>query len=297
MDFKSINPYTCNKFDSLILSMPDLKDQDSYCMRQLQHYSSITKSKDVKLTIDWSIRHWKSIKEIYASAIFFKEAEYAYTNRCMSAYYFLLYYSLFHGMLAALCYSINITLEGLLSITHQNLGTSFRDTFCNGKNRIVNPEIYDLFLELRGLREYYSYTTPLNLSFYKQEHMIKLDNFLTECYQLTNFHSLLLEKSRRKNGGSKRVCKIEDRLYLKEMFKRVVLPRNLEDKTKEYELDDADQNILREFLNEGIGDFWCIGIELDHTYDEFRSYEGSGDFFAEGVSSQEIYSYIYKKII
>lgn len=221
MDFKNTKSYS-NNFESLILNMPSLNDQQQYCNRWLKHYADIIKNSDKIGFIDWEIRSWKSIKEIYASAIFYKEAEYAYANRCMSSYYFLLYYSLFHAMWSTLCYSVNINIETLLQLTHQNLGNSFKNTFCTGNNAIVKEEIYTTFTQLKLLREYYSYTPPLNLSLYKEEYIKKLDECLTQCFQLSNLHSFLLEKSFQKHGCIQKISTSNEREYFLEMFKKAV---------------------------------------------------------------------------
>ena len=171
MDFRTINKYVLNNFDSLTADDFPVEKQNEYCLKWLNDYSKISKSTDDKILIDWTIREWRAIKELYASAIFFKEAEFSYKNRCMAACYFLLYYSLFHGMLSSLCYDVNLTLKEITEITHSKLGNIFKSTFCNGKTAIVHPQIYEDFLKFRYLREYYSYTPPLNMPMYDEEYL------------------------------------------------------------------------------------------------------------------------------
>lgn len=143
MDFKSINKYAINNFESLATDDFPIEKQEEHCLRWLGDYSKISKTTDDKILIDWTIREWRAIKEIYAAAILFNEAKVSYDNRCMTACYFLLYYSLFHGMLSSLCYDINITLKQITEITHSNLGNTFKSTFCSRKKGIISPRIHE----------------------------------------------------------------------------------------------------------------------------------------------------------
>ncbi|EIW18756.1 MULTISPECIES: hypothetical protein [Pelosinus] len=118
MSFNKYSKYIINRFDLLDQNLSNEKDQEKYYQNWMQKYSLIFKD-DNKLTmVEWEIRQWRAIKEVFASAICFKEAELALSSKCITAYYLLLYYSLFHGMLSSLCLDSNLDIEDLVDINH-----------------------------------------------------------------------------------------------------------------------------------------------------------------------------------
>lgn len=298
MSFKGINKYILNNFDSLNTILASDEKQDKYCQHWLRHYANIINDPNKLEMIDWEVRLWRAIKEIYASAILYKEAEIAFRHRCMASYNFLLYYALFHAMLSSICFDINIKLNQIVDITHSKVGNIFKGTFCTGKHAIISSDIYDVFTKFKGLREYYSYTPPLNLSMYEEGYLTTVDMYLTQCFQLTNLQSLLLEKSFQKHGTIYNFDNPQDKIYFYNSFQALISKKDIVENNK-YILDPADENVLHEVLRDGIGGFQCIGLQLDHTYDEFRTYDGSSSFFSEegGIGRNPIYRYVYSKII
>ncbi|WP_017531518.1 MULTISPECIES: hypothetical protein [Pelosinus] len=151
-------------------------------------------------------------------------------------------------------------------------------------------------MDFKYLREYYTYTPPLNMTSYDEEQKSTLDRLLGQCFQLTNFQSLMLERSFFKNGSVYKITEQDSLYFLVDNFERLIAKRH--PMRGNFELDPADDNKLHEMMEHGIG-FQCIGLTLDHLYDELRTYNGASKFFSrEGtVSANSIYSYIYGKII
>ena len=296
MYFSEKSNYILGKYDSLENILIDDTEQKNYYQKWMGNYALLFKGSNELEIIEWRIREWRAIKEIYAAAIMYKEAEVAISHRCTSSYYFLMYYSLFHGLLSAICYDTNIKLAQIININHSKLGNLFRSTYCSGRYKIIADKIYEDFKKFKFLREYYSYTPPLNDSMYSEEHLISLDNHLSECFQLTNLHSLMFEKSYRKHAKDIRWT-YDQIKYFRMWFMDAIAKKDIENNSK-VNLDPADENILHETIRDGIG-FQFIALQLDHTYDEFRLYDGASDFYSEidGIGSSSIYSYIYDKII
>lgn len=294
MGFESINKYTIGNFSNIKEKLISEKEQDKYCQKWLENYSRIFKNSNSLEIIEWRVREWRAIKEIYASAILFEEAKFALKNRCMASYYFSLYYSLFHAMLSSICLDNTITLDQISDINHSKLVNQFKNTYCHGKNAILSEDIYTIFNKFKYLREYYSYIPPLNMSLYEDTHSDSIKELITKCYQITNLQSLILEKSSRHCN----IIKIDsDEKYERVMnsFIKLVSKPNIDNK---YVFDEADKNIISETLRDGAG-FQFIALQLDHTFDEFRCYNGSGQFFGSenGIKTGSIYSFIYESIV
>lgn len=293
MGFNDINPYGVGNFKSIKEKLDTSVSQDFYYQNWMKNYSEMFKSSDNLNVIDWRVREWRAIKEIFASSILYKEAKIALENRCISSYYFSAYYSLFHAMLSSICLDTNITLEKISDINHSKVGNQFRNTYCHGKNSILSEDIYVFFNELKYLREYYSYTLPFNMTFYKNSHMENLEKFIIQCFQLTNLQSLMLEKCN-KHGLSCKITTKEEEYRLRSSLNKLVAKPDI---NGIYVIDSADKNIRDEIIKYGVG-FNFIAIQLEHIYDEFRTYDDSSDFFFNdnAVTGSEIFSFIYKNI-
>ncbi|EOU2050039.1 MAG: hypothetical protein E6610_03895 [Clostridium perfringens] len=294
MSFESINEYGCN-FNNIREKLTDSRKEDIYYQKWMKNYSELFNRNDSFEIIEWKAREWRAIKEIYASAILYKESEFALKNRCMASYYFSLYYSLFHAMLSSICLDTNITLEKIIDINHSKVGKQFKNTYCNGKGAILTDDIYILFNKFKYLREYYSYTPPMNMPLYDSNYSESLRKYIIQCFQLTNLQSLILEKSFLKKCKSDKIDTPEKYYHLICSFKRLVSKPSIE--KDDYILDQADKNVMREIAKYGI-EFNFISNQLDYTFDEFRSYDGSCKFFncPKGIDSQSIYAFIYDNI-
>ncbi len=291
MFFNKINPYSGN---ISVLSNNLSSDQmDQYYQRWMKRYNQIFKEGDSFQIVEWKIREWKAIKEMYASSILLCEARKSYKYNCEASFFFALYYSLFHAQLSCLCFDSSISLDELNKISHQKLGSIFKNSFSTGRNLISQSNIPENFTKLRKLREYYSYTLPLN-SFGFNSQSIELTQYqLTECFQITCIHSLFNELSYAKYGKLLKI-KSEELMYHLEVKFRETLSRPLMDQNN---IEPADRNVLMEIYQYGIA-FQYIPLQLDHTFDELRTYSRfNTNEEEEAVTEREIYSFIYRSIM
>ena len=294
MGFDDINPYRMGNFEEIKEKLSTSNDQDIYYQKWMKNYSEMFKAGNDLDIIDWKVREWRAIKEIYASSILYNESKIALANRCISSYYFSAYYSIFHAMLSAICLDTNITLDKISNINHSKVGNQFKNTYCHGKNSILSEDIYTFFNHSKYLREYYSYIPPLNMTFYESSYIENLEKFIVQCFQLTNLQSLILERSNK--HGRSRIMKTQEQCsHVFESFYKLTSKPNLNNR---YVLDSADINVRDDILRYGI-DFQFIVLQLDHTFDEFRTYNGSSEFFSEdnAVVGSEIYSFIYDSLV
>lgn len=194
--------------------------------------------------------------------------------KCFSSYYFCLYYSLIHAVYSSVFLDAESDINKLLGITHRNIINIFMSAFSNSKNDIITKDIKNLFIDLKYKREYYSYVTPFNNLFNYKEDLGKLKCTLMDCYQLTSFHSLLIEKSYRKNIGKVTKFTNTDNVYeFDDLFHRLFSKRDEVGKNK---LDSSCEYMREELLQYGFSPDY-IALDLDHQFDEFHTYDGFYD--------------------
>ena len=87
----------------------------------------------------------------------------------------------------------------------------------------MTKDIDVLFTDFKYKREYYSYVTPFNNIFNYKDDLEKLGYTLLECYQLTSFHSLMIEKSYSKNIGKvTKITNIDEVYAFDELFNKIL---------------------------------------------------------------------------
>lgn len=269
MSFKRFSKY-CFGFSSLDSSMPDLKAQEAYYNRWMQKYSTIFSSDNDFIVVEWDLRCRKALREIFSSAMLYTEGKKNLEMCCFSSYYFCLYYSLFHAIKATLYLDINTSIDNLLDKTHSSTIDTFVSIFANGKKDILGNEIRVLFNELKLKRECYSYQTPFNNVFNYNDDLQKLEIVLVQCYQLGSLHSLMIEKSYRKNRGH--VIKFGDteKIYdFINLFRKMFAKKDL---LGNYILDSSCKNLQNELLRDGCLPSY-IALDLEHELDEFHTYD------------------------
>ncbi|WP_053957453.1 hypothetical protein [Inediibacterium massiliense] len=257
------------KFNELNKSISIDIDRKKYYDKWMEKYSNLFRSKNSNIHMEWSIRNSKAMKEIYHSATFYIESKKALENGMLGSFYFLCYYSLFHAMLSTLYYDITQNISNLININHSKVLNCFISNFNNKNNPIFPYDIKQYFLNLKFMRESYSYCMPLNEMFQpilKEHNPIEtLEKYLILCYQISSFHSCLLSKN--VNGS----LDINGNLRnsFSKMFYKVNGTVNPND-GKLY-LDPLNENEFYE-----IRKYHCwiepFPIELDHFFDEFRGY-------------------------
>lgn len=295
MAFNDFSEYVF-KYSELDKKMPDMTSQKRYHDRWMGKYAQkYKKSEENEVGIEWDLRCKKSLREIFSSATFFIEAQKNLEMKCFSSYYFCLYYSLFHAIYACNFLDTESTIDKLKDITHSNIINVFVSAFANTKNDILSREVSTIFNELRYKREYYSYVTPFNNIFSYENDLVKLKQCLLECYQLANFHSMLVQKSFSKKIDKRTVIDDGNKSYFLMLFKSLFGKEDLNGKVI---LDDSCKNMMEELLSYG-----CksenIALDLEHQFDEFHTYDNyyRGNCTEYELSIQDIWSFIYMGLI
>ena len=173
-------------------------------------------------------------------------------------------------------------IDKLLSVTHRNIINIFISAFGNSKADIMTKDIADLFVDLKYRREYYSYVTPFNNLFDYEEDLKKLEQILLDCYQLTSFHSLMIEKSYQKNIGKVTRFTNADEIY----------------ETGKSRLDSSCEFLRGELLQYGFKPEY-IALDLDHQFDEFHTYDGfyHGDSNKEALKITDIWTFVVSALM
>lgn len=275
MSFMDYSEYRFS-FNRLDAKLQNSDRQKKYYEKWMKKYTEVFKCKKKNLiAIEWDLRCRKALREIFSSATFFIEAKKNLEMKCFSSYYFCLYYSLFHAIYSSIFLDVNSDINGLLNITHRNIINKFISAFGNSKSDIMTREIETLFISLKYKREYYSYVTPFNNLFNYKEDLEKLERILLDCYQLSSFHSLMIEKSYSKNIGE--IIKFTN---VDEIYEFDALFHDLFSKKDEVgnnRLDSSCEYLRGELLQYGFKPEY-ISLDLDHQFDEFHTYDG---FYAE----------------
>ena len=275
MGFEKYSKHFNVNFSYLNMTISDEILQEKYYQSFMTKYSNISKAKNENDIILWDIRLRRSLKEIFSSASFFIEAEHVYKQKCFTSYYFLMYYSLFHAMLSTLYVDEKLTIDELLNISHSKLIKNFVNTFCNGKLSIAPENIENTFETLKYMREYYSYSMPMNEIFFTDMlHDTKplelLKNTIKHCFQVSNFHAVMLENSFVKHYR-RCISPTEDNIYtMSETFYKVHGKPNPLNSTEPF-LEDSDNNAFHEMLRYGCQVAY-LNIDFEHFEDEFRAY-------------------------
>lgn len=293
MDFSSYR-FEFNRLDAKLKS---LDDQKKYHDKWMKKYARIFKCEETSLVaIEWDLRCRKALREIFSSATFYIEAKKNLEMACFSSYYFCLYYSLFHAIYSSIFLDVESDINKLLNVTHKNIINIFISAFGNSKADIMTRDINDLFVDLKYKREYYSYVTPFNNIFNYEEDVEKLRHILLECYELTSFHSLMIEKSYCKNIGKITKFNNVDEVYeFNELFHRLFAKK---DEIGKNRLDSSCKFLQKELLQYGFSPQY-IALDLEHQFDEFHTY----DRFYHDISNtnalkvSDIGSFIYKALI
>ena len=143
---------------------------------------------------EWIIRYYKALWEMYSSSSIYTEAEVHLNNNCFISYYFCLYYSLFHAMNALIYLDPHILAKTVYRISHYKLKNIFKSDFCNSKG-IFDNSVIKLFEDLKFKREYFSYSSPMNMVYDSWEKDINVvKDMLCKIYQVLALHSSIAKK-------------------------------------------------------------------------------------------------------
>ena len=297
MSFKDFSDYDID-FNRLDVKLKNSDDQKKYYNKWMQKYSNFFKCNEKDLiAIEWDLRCHKALHEIFSSATFFIEAKKDLEMKCFSSYYFCLYYSLFHAIYSSIFLDVDSNINKLLGVTHRNIINIFISAFGNTKSDIMTKDIGVLFTDLKYRREYYSYVTPFNNLFNYSEDLEKLTQILLDCYQLTSFHSLMIEKSYNKNIGQ--VVKytnidIDEKYKFYELFNKLFSKKGVDEKNK---LDSSCEFLKGELMRYGFKPAY-ISLDLPHKFDEFHTYDRfyDGDSNEYALKILDIWSFVYEAL-
>lgn len=181
-----------------------------------------------------------------------------------------MYYSLFHAIYASIFLDADSDINSLLNVTHRNIIHIFINAFGNSKTDILTRDIEDLFVDLKYRREYYSYITPFNNLFNYEDDLEKLRQVLMDCYQLTSFHSLMIEKSYCKNIGKVTKFKNADEIYEFDVIFYNLFSKK--DRAGKNKLDFSCEFLRDELLQYGFKPEY-ISLDVEHQFDEFHTYD------------------------
>lgn len=292
MAFRDFSKYIY-EFNALDMRLPDKSDQIKYYNKWMRNYSIIFKSDYNFVGIEWDLRCRKALREIFTSATFFIEAKKTLEMSCFSSYYFCLYYSLFHAIYSVIFLDSHLSIENLINVTHRNIINLFHSKFCNAKTDAMSREIKPLFESLKYRREYYSYVTPFNNIFSHEEDMKHLERALIDCYQLSCFHSLLIECSYGKNVGKITRFKSGDEVYeFNKLFNKLF---SKQDSNSENLLDPSSKILWGELMKWGFEPEYFV-LDLEHQFDEFHTYDNFQEENEHSLNITDIWSFIYSSI-
>lgn len=280
MSFGRFSPYVFS-FYSLDENMPVEQEQEKYYTRWMKKYSTIFKTEDNFVAIEWDLRCRKALREIFSSATFYVEGKKNLEMGCFSSYYFCLYYSLFHAIKSVLFFDNNSSIPQLLDKTHSSTIDTFVGVFANSSKDILSKEIKQQFNDLKYRREYYSYVTPFNNIFNHTEDLSDLKETLIQCYQLCSFHSILVEISYKKHN--KGVTKFQNECEIYEFNKLFDMLFSKIESTDRIILDTASKFLKNEYLEYGFRPEH-IPLDLEHQFDEFHGY----DNFERGLNEHAL---------
>ena len=274
MSFEDYTAYITSNFEKLNQRVSVPKEQKKYIDSWKSKYTDHFKKSEPKEYFLWNIRVHKALKEVFSASAMYQESLVAKESRSWSSFYFLSYYSLFHGFLSCVYLLPNESLVNLSEITHSKLVNVFKSNFCSAKPKIVDESICEAFSIFKYLREYYSYHMPPNHFLYEHQDNIKPDEVLPEylksCFQLANLLSEIIESSFKKHHKE-----IPDKFSYYEFVKEnyCLVNSRRHPITDQYLLDYVDEVRLREAFEYPAPVPFVI--EFEHFSDEFGLYEGA----------------------
>lgn len=267
--------YVFNRLDE---KLKNLDDQKKYYDKWMQKYGEVFGKGENLDSIEWDLRCRKSLHEIFLSATFFIEACETFEMKCFSSFHFCAYYSLFHALCSSLFLDINSHIGGLASFrgwdfrSQREIIRRFVSAFCNKNTDIMTNDIEYLFDDLKYKQEYYSHSSSFDYMHECEEDLEKLEQILLDCYQLSSFHSLMVEKSYHKNIG--RVIQFADLDEERKFDKLFYRLFSKQYKIGEERLEPSCEFLKSKLLQNGFSPEY-ISLDLEHQFDEFHKYKWS----------------------
>ena len=293
MGFEDYMKYSCNLFE--ISQYANEKGILENYYGQLKgnyrkFFEDISNVKEVK----YAIRMYRAQKEMMASAQMLFEAKQNKKNGCVIGYFFLCYYALFHAMQANLFLNINISDEEILPLSHVRVESYFADFYCKGKKSIMPQEIIEMFQELKGFREVYSYSMPFNNPNNLNVDVEKLEYFIKLCFQHCNLISLIVNQLNNSVHW--------ERVHINELENYFSECCYKEDYVTGKLIKDISDEIFWNEIKRNFGmDIMPFSVIADHHFDEYGGYD-SRDLEKMGFKNvatirHEAFSFYYNSIV
>ncbi|WP_274941054.1 hypothetical protein [Chordicoccus furentiruminis] len=251
-------------------------------------YSRFLKNASEENKMEMISRSIRSRRELMTSALLWAEAKHTRGTGCISAYYYLRYYSLFHAMWSVLFLNPELDRK-IVEITHSKLKNVFCSYYAQYDYCVFDKDLAEFIESVKNYRETYSYNRPNNLM-HMPESENKQERVLLTCYQLTNLFTSML----RSKLPFVDISMDNQKTMIKEFS--YFNGHRLEDGS--YEFDPFEENILIESIRDGM----CV-TELEwvlgHDWDELGYNSELNEFFdAAAVDriKKEAISFIYKAI-
>ncbi len=246
------------------------KTCENYYSQWAKKYTTFLSENTDEGNVIMACRCHRARKEIISSAQLWSESLVAREQGCLSAYFFLCYYSLFHAMLSVLYLNTDVD-ENIVNLTHSKLENLFCDYYAKGDDAIFEQNIREYIEQCRYYRETYSYNLPYNVM-YSSFDADRLKTVILKCFQLSNMHAWLVNKKTkliRPNVNNRDFIRVQFLLY-----------NARKDVQGIYVCDDAEQNALSEALKYGVS---CQPFELEigHDWDEMGYNEYIESLFEE----------------
>ena len=176
-----------SNFELLELSLSE-DEANKYYSDWIKKYKAYFKVDCEERTIIMANRSLRARREIISSAILLEEARISHDNGCISATYFLTYYSLFHAMWSVIF--LNTDLKNSVSeISHQRLMNLFCDYYTRNNFFDMNMKTY--ILNMKDMREFFSYNVPFNMIGDSIDFDL-VELTVLKCFQLANLHNAML---------------------------------------------------------------------------------------------------------
>ena len=241
-------------FEYLERTISDI-EAEKYYTSWMDKYRRFYKNCTEEEGISMAIRSQKARRNIISSAKLFEEAKVARREGCVSATFFLVYYSFFHAMWAVLLLNPEEN-DSVHEVTHSKLRNRFCDLYTRGN--FFDEPMLDFINDLKNMRECFSYHVPFNIIGDFKDFDL-MEDMLLKCYQLAHLHNSMLGVCSHKIAVT-----VDNYKYFEECYNMF---NYRETESGKKELDPSEKNQFYEILNYGMF-IVNFEIEMGHDWDE-----------------------------
>lgn len=247
----------------------DAKKINKFHSSNVEYFKMKINFNESKESISWHFRNFRSLREIFHSALMFEESKAIENEYTITSVFFCKYYSLLHALKAVLYLTPIQNFSPRLG--HAQTVNIFMDNYCQGKRKVFEKdEVIELSTLLRNLREVTSYQLPHSGSDFLSEKEFRhleqrLSFYLIKLYQLAHYLSFVLNKVHKKVDISSNFTLFDN--MKKEYF---YTPHP----TKKEYIDFSDKIFIRDTIRADSTYCEPFQLFLEHEEDEFLLYGG-----------------------